>query len=153
MILGPLSRDYDIPILGSMSFLGSTFSGVTHTLVLPLCGQTDNYGVDKLYADLRQMHFILQRVMCTRNVTPFHTFMCTRNFIHSCVHTIRNKAISTLHELTKNPKIGDRRTVHRGAMPITKPTIEEEMCFFSACKGVKTGIPVTPSAGSCSLSN
>ena len=62
-----------------MSFLGSTFSGVTHTLMLPLCGQTDNYGVDKLYADLRQMHFILQRVVYTRNVTPFHTFMCTRN--------------------------------------------------------------------------
>ena len=95
MILGPFLRDYSIPILGSMSFLGSTFSEVTHTLVLPLCGQTDNYGVDKLYADLRQMHFILQRVVYTRNVTAFHTFMCTRNFIHSSVHTIRNKAIST----------------------------------------------------------
>ena len=28
-------------------------------------------------------------------------------------------------------------------MPITKPTIEEEISFFSACKGVKTGTTVT----------
>ena len=36
------------------------------------------------------------------DVTAFHTFMCTCNFIHSCVPTIRNKAITWTHKESKD---------------------------------------------------